>query len=226
MAVSDDRRIFSLRLDRAYRRIYEGKVPALCLDGRLAFHDTVIDRIGADTALLYLEFGVARGASIIRFASKFKNPQARLVGFDSFVGLPEAWARYDVGHFSTEGRFPAIDDERVEFVAGWFQNSVPKFFTRNLGLHSRSTILVHYDADLYSSTLFLLSALWWHIPEYYFIMDEFYGDELIALHDFHESYPIDIEYISEMEGGYSKHLGRATPHKIFGRIRNVEMMVE
>jgi hypothetical protein len=36
----------------------------------------------------------------------------------------------------------------------------------------------HFDADLYSSTLFLLSSLWLHLPEYFFIFDEFIGHGL------------------------------------------------
>ena len=226
MAISGDRRSFVLRRDNAYENFYAPNAPKLSFNERFAFHDSVVDHVGADTELLYLEFGVAKGASLTRFASKFRNPATKLVGFDSFTGLPEPWAKYDAGHFSLKGSPPSIADSRVEFVEGWFQNSVPTFFAGRLSECLRPTVLIHYDADLYSSTLFLLAAFWWKVKDYYFIMDEFYGEELIALRDFADTHPVDIEYYSAMNGGHSERLGRPTPHKVFGRIRNKTMVVE
>jgi hypothetical protein len=226
MAISGDRRSFVLRRDSAYENFYARNAPELSFNERFAFHDSVVDHIGSGADLLYLEFGVAKGASLTRFASKFVHPAARFIGFDSFVGLPEPWAKFDAGHFSLKGKPPRINDSRVEFVEGWFQNSVPVFFNDRLDECIRPTVLIHYDADLYSSTLFLLTAFWWKIENYYFIMDEFYGEELIALRDFADTHPVDIEFYSAMNGGHSERLGHPTPHKVFGRIRNKLMTVE
>src|SRR4051794_12682760 len=111
-----------------------------------------------ETAIDFLEFGVYKGHSI-RFWSKMnRDPQSRFIGFDSFEGLPEDWTRNwrkgamgDVG-----GAVPQIDDQRVSFVKGWFQNTLPGFLN---GFTPRSRLVVHNDSDLYSSTLFTLASL-------------------------------------------------------------------
>ena len=48
---------------------------------------------------------------------------------------------------------------------------------------SINTKLVHFDADIYSSTLFLLFQLDNYTP-YYALFDEFGGDEARALYDY------------------------------------------
>lgn len=78
---------------------------------------------------------------------------------------------------------------------------------------------MHYDADLYSSTLFVLSTLWHKIPEYYFIFDEFMSEEIVALHDFARAYPIEFEFLCQTNaGGY--------PTQVFGRLRRVSFVPE
>jgi O-methyltransferase len=51
---------------------------------------------------------------------------------------------------------PQIDDERVSFVKGWFQTTLPGFLD---GFTPRSRLVVYNDSDLYSSTLFTLVSL-------------------------------------------------------------------
>ncbi len=121
----------------------------------------------SDGPITYLEFGVFRGDSIRRMSKLFTHPDSRFVGFDSFEGLPEDWgANRPQGHFTTEGQIPLIPDSRVSFVKGYFQNTLPGFLAtprRNV------PTLIHFDADLYSSTLFLLSMFWnelWNITLY------------------------------------------------------------
>jgi hypothetical protein len=112
------------------------------------------------------------------------------------------------GAFSMGGHLPDVGDPRVEFIAGWFQNTLGSFLaTGRVGAPCPQ--LVHYDADLYSSTLFILSTLWHHLPEYYFIMDEFPFDEVVALRDFAHSYPVEIQFIAECHG------------KMFGSMRRM-----
>ena len=143
------------------------------------FYRFAAEKIGPDTAIDYLEFGVAHGKSMREMVQIFTNPAARFYGFDSFIGLPEKWLMHDVGAFSNRGVFPDVGDTRVEFVKGWFQNSVPRILSGFKKDPSRPT-LIHFDADLYSSTLFLLSALWFNFGEYYFLMDDFIHDVLRA----------------------------------------------
>jgi len=42
-----------------------------------------------DKKVLYMEFGVAYGASIRYWSRELKNPTSVFHGFDSFEGLPE-----------------------------------------------------------------------------------------------------------------------------------------
>src|SRR5208282_1918422 len=75
----------------------------------------------------YLEFGVFEGKSLAHWCALNANPQSRFFGFDSFEGLPEQWNGSPTGTYSAHGKLPAIDDPRVQFVVGWFQDSLPGF---------------------------------------------------------------------------------------------------
>jgi hypothetical protein len=78
-------------------------------------------------------------------------PGARLVGFDSFEGLPEDWRPgLGTGHFST-GSIPQIDDARVSFEVGWFDDTLPKF-----DVPEHDQLIVNVDSDLYSSAVTVL----------------------------------------------------------------------
>lgn len=105
--------------------------------------------------VLYLEFGVYEGYSLRLWAGLLKNPLSALHGFDSFEGLPEDWdARRPKGEFDVGGRLPAFDDRRVVLHKGWFEETLPAF-----ALPQRERLVVNMDADLYSSTKFVLGAL-------------------------------------------------------------------
>jgi O-methyltransferase len=166
-----------------------------------------------DQPITYLEFGVHRGTSFTRILQRFDNSGSRFFGFDSFEGLPEKWSdEMDRGTFSTGGEMPRPTDERAAFIKGWFQNTVPEF----LRDHPISgPVLVHFDADLYSSTLFLLTTLFHSIPDYYFIFDEFLPDEVIAMHDFTRAYPVEFQFTACTQDQHMR------PRRIFGRMRRV-----
>ena len=205
------------RLEQALEKIYfprkpDHAVPAGAI-GEL--HDFAAATIG-DVPILYLEFGVFNGRSMSRMAERFPNADARFFGFDSFEGLPANWKNMPQGTFSTRGKIPIVADSRVSFVKGWFQNTLPDFLI-SLDLNLKNPVLVHYDADLYSSSLFVLSTLWYHISEYYFIFDEFMSEEILALHDFCLAFPVELSFLSQTNsGGY--------PTQIFGRMRRVEFV--
>jgi hypothetical protein len=180
--------------------------------GRIPLYDVAAAALG-DVPLQYLEFGVFGGRSIAEITKRFRHPEARFFGFDSFEGLPEDWGGMTQATFSTGGRPPAAGDPRVTFVKGWFQNTLPDFLAA-ARLNPDHAMLVHYDADLYTSTLFILTTLWHHISEYHFIFDEFMSEEIIALYDFSRAYPIELEFLCQTNaGGY--------PAQTFGRIRRV-----
>jgi O-methyltransferase len=93
-------------------------------DAKLQLYDMAAELIG-DAPITYLEFGVHKGWSIDQIARRFSNPGARFYGIDSFEGLPEAYHNEKPGHFSTGGAVPALGDERISFVKGWFQDTLP-----------------------------------------------------------------------------------------------------
>jgi hypothetical protein len=77
-------------------------------------------------------------------------------GFDTFTGLPKNWDHIPSGTFSTEGQTPQIDDSRCTFEVGLFHETLPNFL---LKYRRKDRLVVNLDADLYSSTLFVLSTL-------------------------------------------------------------------
>ena len=101
--------------------------------------------------LTYLEFGVYQGESISYFASNNSDTKSLFIGLDSFEGLPEVWAGNPKGFFSTLGKTPDTIDSRVQFVSGWFIDSWDSLDFSDVLFDS---FIVHFDADLYSSTLF------------------------------------------------------------------------
>jgi O-methyltransferase len=106
------------------------------------------------------------------------------IGFDSFEGLPETWEDKKKGHFDSKGNLPDIPDSRVSFVKGWFQDTVYRSL-KNKDFSNQS--IFHLDADLFSSTLYVL----FHIHPFLkegdiLIFDEFssFEHEFMALETF------------------------------------------
>ncbi len=101
---------------------------------------------------LYLEFGVFKGHSIRYLASKL--PNKIIYGFDSFEGLPEAWAHHAKGAFTREGKLPKVQDN-VRLIKGYFENSIPNWVNANQG----NIAFMHIDCDLKSSTQTIFERL-------------------------------------------------------------------
>jgi hypothetical protein len=101
---------------------------------------------------LWLEFGVASGCTI-NYISQFTKQ--KVYGFDSFEGLPEKWRDgFDKGAFNQNGQLPKVNDN-VELVKGWFDQTLVPFLKK----HKQKISFVHIDADLYSSTKYILNGL-------------------------------------------------------------------
>ena len=106
-----------------------------------------------DKHVLYLEFGVFTGVSMRYWSSALRNPEAILHGFDSFEGLPEEFDEvYPKGAFNVQGKIPQVDDDRVKFFKGWFEDTLPTY-----ELPDNEIIVLVIDADLYSSTKYVLN---------------------------------------------------------------------
>jgi O-methyltransferase len=165
-------------------------------------HETVIRKEGLDlTPITYLEFGVYRGASLIWWLNRITHPKSRFVGFDTFLGLPEWWrATEPAGHFSTGGKVPDITDPRCSFEVGIFQETLLRFLGAN-DLSGR--LVVHLDADLFTSTLFVLTSLARVLKTGdVLFFDEFSCpvDEYRAFEGFVRSYRVKYEVLGAVQG--------------------------
>lgn len=100
---------------------------------------------------LAVELGVGSATSsqlILKEMRRLGLPGV-LHGFDSFMGLPEAW-----GEIARPGTYsydkPLWQDERFVVHAGWFAETLPAFVAE---VEGAATIgFIHVDCDLYSST--------------------------------------------------------------------------
>jgi O-methyltransferase len=142
-----------------YLRFWDWCAAHLCPESptRELFYGHVMQRAGLNGPIDYLEFGVYQGASIKWWLENNSAPASSFVGFDTFEGLPEDWTHQaPKGTFSTGGVLPDTSDSRARFLKGLFQQTLPPFLEQ----HRRGgTLVVHLDADLYSSTLFVLITL-------------------------------------------------------------------
>ena len=145
--------------------------------------------------VLYLEFGVYEGASLRAWSRLLHNPLSSLHGFDSFEGLPESWDSFrPKGTFDVKGRLPEFDDSRVVLHQGWFNTTLTSF---TLPEHER--LVINLDADLYSSTKFVLDTLQEAIkPGTIIIFDEFCNrlHELQAFSEFIQATRMNFRFVS------------------------------
>lgn len=167
---------------------------------REEMYDHIHAQLIGDKAIDYLEFGVFEGNSLRHWSSLNQSPASRFYGFDSFEGLPEEWKRFDrkIGpsHFDVNGVLPDIDDDRISYVPGWFQESVDGFLETFTPKHQ---MVVHVDADLYSSTLYVLTRLnALLVPGTIVIFDEFSSvlNEFAALEHYCSAYMRDYEVLA------------------------------
>ncbi len=144
---------------------------------------------------LILEFGVAKGASVNLIASLL--PDKTVYGFDSFKGLPEDWGSHKRGHFKVEDLPTVLAN--VDLVVGLFQDTLESF----LGDHTENIAFIHMDADLYSSTKYVLSTLANHhrlqegtIIQFdnYFNYLGWWNGESKAFNEFVKEHHVDFKY--------------------------------
>ena len=145
---------------------------------------------GGERPFAYFEFGVADGETFGWWLKRVGHADARFYGFDTFSGLPEDWGIHKKGAFSNDGVIPVFADKRHRFYQGLFQATVPGFLT---DYSSGLPKVILLDADLYSSTLYVLTAL---APMLrtgdILLFDEFFAPqhEFRAFMDFQQAYPM------------------------------------
>jgi O-methyltransferase len=154
-----------------------------------------------DEAINYLEFGVYTGGSFKWWVNANKNSNSKFYGFDTFEGLPENWGTYKAGEMNAN--LPQIDDNRYEFLKGLFQDTLFKFIETHRIDNNR--IIIHLDADLFSSTLFVLTTLAKYLkPGDLIFFDEFNvpNHEFFAFKVFTESFYVKYELIGAVNNYY------------------------
>lgn len=162
----------------------------------------VTEEIKADDKITFVEYGVHQGYSIRYFSERNTNAESLFVGLDSFEGLPEDWGTMPKGSFDMQGKMPQIADKRVSFIKGWFQNSAVEL--AKLLADRDGKLIVHYDADLYSSTLFALSQIDNLKKPYIAIFDEFTGHETRALYNYMQAFNAKVRFLckTNFDDGY------------------------
>ena len=144
----------------------------------------------------YLEFGVCGGTSFKWWIEANNNTNSKFYGFDTFEGLPEKWGMlYKKGDMAAG--IPEIIDTRVEWVKGLFQDTLNNFIKTH-DLNSNKIKVIHLDADLFSSTLFVLASLAPYLKKGDILLfDEFNvpNHEFFAFKIFTESFYIKTKLI-------------------------------
>lgn len=103
---------------------------------------------------LILEFGVYSGTTINAIAAEF--PHRPIVGFDSFLGLPERWRdSFEKGRFNLDGKMPKVKDN-VTLIPGWIEETLPEFVKT---INEQPIGLLHVDTDTYSAANCILTLL-------------------------------------------------------------------
>jgi O-methyltransferase len=169
---------------------------------RYGLYNYVIEKEGLDSAINYLEFGVANGESFNWWMTKNVSVNSRFYGFDTFTGLPEDFGPYKKGTFNTNNDIPKIKDERGQFFQGLFQQTLPGFL--QTFDNQKKTVLM-LDADLYTATLFTLTSLAPYLKEGDIIFfDEFVvpTHEFMAYQQFIDAYYFDLELIGAANNYY------------------------
>jgi predicted O-methyltransferase YrrM len=133
-------------------------------------HDTLRFALGeVEGPGLALEFGVATGTTLTLIAAALSE-EFRVVGFDTFDGLPELWRTgFPVGEFAQEAP-PQVPG--AELVAGLFEDTLPAFLAES----DEPIGFAHLDADLYSSTKTVLDLIGDRLrPGAVLVFDEFFN---------------------------------------------------
>jgi len=146
----------------------------------IALFDLALTKVTGDRPL-YLEFGVFEGRSMRWWSRHLPHAGAKLVGFDSFEGLPETWRPgFGAGRFSTGGP-PDIDDQRVSFAVGWFDDTLSNF-----DMPEHDQLIINIDSDLYSSALTVLNWVEPYLKAGTLIYFDEFSDRDHEMRAFHE----------------------------------------
>lgn len=187
-----------------WRKTRKEKFPLF--ENRYRLYEYLNEKVIGNEAIDYLEFGVSKGESLKHWTDTNNNPKSKFWGFDTFFGLPEKWEVFtgtiEKNAFSMNGNPPEINDDRITYVKGLFQDTLPGFLK---DFETSGRLVIHHDADLYTSTLFCLcqcdSVL---KPGTIVIFDEFTSvlHEFRAWEDYCESFRVDYVVVGATKSDY------------------------
>lgn len=164
---------------------------------RYKLYEFILDYEKLTEPVNYLEFGVCEGHSFNWWLQHNPAASSRFYGFDTFTGLPEQWDQFKAGDMTMHGNFPDVKgDTRAEFIKGLFQDTLPAFVKR---LDNSRRKIIHLDADLYSSTLYVLGYLEPYLNEGDIIMFDEFGvptHEFLAFINYQSAYRRELEPIA------------------------------
>ena len=169
---------------------------------RLDLFEYTIKKEQLDTSIDYLEFGVSNGHSFKWWVNRLRNKDARFYGFDTFTGLPEDWGPFKAGDMSNGNSPPVINDDRITFYQGLFQQTLVPFL---INYNNKTRKIIHLDADLYSATLYVLTLITPYLnPGDIIFFDEFNVPmhEYKAFSEWSKSFYIDYEVIGAANNFY------------------------
>ncbi|MGZ3867006.1 MAG: class I SAM-dependent methyltransferase [Bacteroidia bacterium] len=169
---------------------------------RFDLYKYLIDKESCSGPVNFFEFGVATGTSFKWWMEQNKDAQSKFYGFDTFTGLPENWNLFKQGAMSNGGKIPSTTDPRGSYYAGLFQDTLRPFLK---DFDNKNVNVLHMDADIYSSTLYVLTTF----APYFkkgdiIIFDEFNipTHEFRAFMDFVNSYYVKYETIAAANNYY------------------------
>lgn len=169
---------------------------------RNSIYSYIIENVIKDAPVDYLEFGVSKGVSFRWWVENIRNENSRFFGFDTFTGLPEDWGSFRKGDMDNNNEIPEINDTRCKFFQGLFQQTLPGFLKT---YSSAARKIIHMDADLYSSTLFVLTSVSPFLTEGdIIIFDEFNVPmhEFKAFSEWTSSFYVNYEVIAAVNNFY------------------------
>ena len=123
---------------------------------------TLLELEPADNWGEYLEFGVCRGTSTVCVHQVLVNKgleHIRLIGFDSFEGLPpeaegEGWApgsfHSTIGTTRRNLKKNGVNMEKVELVKGWYKDTLNQETIDRLNIKKASIMMI--DCDIYTAS--------------------------------------------------------------------------
>jgi hypothetical protein len=122
-----------------------------------SLRQSLFDLVSTNDKVIVLELGVAFGKGSKWIIDRLSTKLLEFHGFDRFTGLPRAWRGLSIGHFSTNGIPPEINDPRVVWHVGNAEKTLKDFLQERQSsfqtARSDFKFVVIFDLDILEPTL-------------------------------------------------------------------------